>query len=78
MWIVYFILPILIIFTLGVRVVKKNHRGCIERLGRRKKLIGPGVYWIIPVAEKIFLIDLSDQQTINLKLSNRALRKSKV
>jgi regulator of protease activity HflC (stomatin/prohibitin superfamily) len=57
-------------FIIGIRIVKKCQCGSIERLGKHKKLVRPGFHWLIPVIDKIYLIDLKDQLLINEKLSH--------
>jgi regulator of protease activity HflC (stomatin/prohibitin superfamily) len=62
MMIVLTILAIMIfIFFLGVKVVRPTHRGLIERLGKYNRFAAPGVHWVIPLVERIFLVNVTEQ-----------------
>jgi len=41
--------------------VRPTHRGLIERLGKYVKFAQPGFHWIIPVIEKMFLVNITEQ-----------------
>jgi len=49
---------ILIIFFLGLRVVKQYQRAVKFRLGKYVKTLQPGLRWIIPVIDKITKVDI--------------------
>jgi len=49
------------IFLSGIRIVRPTHRGLIERLGKYSRFAGPGFNWIIPVIEKIYQINVTEQ-----------------
>jgi regulator of protease activity HflC (stomatin/prohibitin superfamily) len=51
----------LVIFFLGIRIVRPTHRGLIERLGKYHKFAGPGFHWIIPGIDKMFQINTTEQ-----------------
>ncbi len=57
----YLILPVVIFLLLGIRIVRPTHRGLIERLGKYKKLTNPGFHWIIPVIDRLFLVNVTEQ-----------------
>ncbi|RIH63436.1 SPFH/Band 7/PHB domain protein [Mariniphaga sediminis] len=57
----YLIFPIVIFLLLGIRIVRPTHRGLIERLGKYKKLADPGFHWIIPVVDRIFMVNITEQ-----------------
>ena len=42
----------------GVRVVQEYERGVVFRLGRFSRVAGPGLFWIVPLAERQIRIDL--------------------
>lgn len=52
---------ILIIFFAGIRIVRPTHRALIERLGKYKRLGQPGFHWIIPVIDKMYRINITEQ-----------------
>ena len=45
----------------GIRVIRPTHRGLVERLGKYKRFAGPGFHWIIPVVDKLFRIEITEQ-----------------
>ncbi|HET6721421.1 MAG TPA: SPFH domain-containing protein [Chitinophagaceae bacterium] len=52
---------ILLIFFLGVKIVRPTHRGLIERLGKYKKFARPGFHWIIPFIDKMYVVNTTEQ-----------------
>ena len=57
----YLIIPAVLIFLIGIRIVRPTHRGLIERLGKYKKLANPGFHWIIPVVDRIYMVNITEQ-----------------
>lgn len=55
------LIVIIIIFFKGIRVVRPTHRGLIERLGKYNRFATPGFHWIIPLVEKIYLVNITEQ-----------------
>lgn len=49
------------IFLTGVRIVRPTQRGLIERLGKYNRFGGPGFNWVMPVIEKIYMINITEQ-----------------
>ncbi|HEX9933582.1 MAG TPA: SPFH domain-containing protein [bacterium] len=45
----------------GVRIVRPTHRGLIERLGRYKRFANPGFHWIIPVIDRMYQVNITEQ-----------------
>src|SRR3989338_10082999 len=48
------------VFLCGIRIVRPTHRSLIERLGKYNRFGGPGFNWVIPVIEKIYLINITE------------------
>ncbi|MCM8796611.1 MAG: SPFH/Band 7/PHB domain protein [Candidatus Omnitrophica bacterium] len=60
--IVYWILAVgVVIFLMGIRIVRPTHRGLIERLGKYNRFGHPGFNWIIPLIEHIYLVNVTEQ-----------------
>lgn len=57
----YIILTVFLIFFLGVRIVRPTQRGLIERLGKYRKFATPGFHWIIPVIDRMFFVNITEQ-----------------
>jgi regulator of protease activity HflC (stomatin/prohibitin superfamily) len=51
---------ILLVFLSGIRIVRPTSRGLVERLGRYRHLANPGFNWIIPVIDRLFLINITE------------------
>ena len=52
---------VLLIFFLGIRIVRPTHRALIERLGKYHHFANPGFHWIIPVIDKIYRVNVTEQ-----------------
>jgi regulator of protease activity HflC (stomatin/prohibitin superfamily) len=57
----YLIIPIVFIFLVGIRIVRPTHRGLIERLGKYHHFAQPGFHWVIPIIEKMYLVNTTEQ-----------------
>ena len=55
------ITTVVVIFFLGIRIVRPTHRALIERLGKYHRFGSAGFNWIIPLIEKIYLINITEQ-----------------
>jgi len=52
---------VLFLFFAGIRIVRPTHRGLIERLGKYNRFANPGFHWIIPVIEKMYQVNITEQ-----------------
>jgi regulator of protease activity HflC (stomatin/prohibitin superfamily) len=60
--VVYVIVALVVlIFLLGIRIVRPTHRGLIERLGRYKQFAAPGFHWIIPLIDRMIQVNITEQ-----------------
>jgi len=50
-----------VLFLLGIRIIRPTHRGLTERLGKYKKFGMPGFHWIIPIIDKLYQVDITEQ-----------------
>jgi regulator of protease activity HflC (stomatin/prohibitin superfamily) len=57
----YLIIPIVLLFFAGIKIVRPTQRGLIERLGKYFNLANPGFHWIIPVIDKIYIVNVTEQ-----------------
>jgi len=55
------LLALVIIFFMGVRIVRPTHRALIERLGKYNRFGNPGFNWVCPFIERIYLINTTEQ-----------------
>jgi len=56
-----FIIGAIVIFFLGVRIIRPTHRGLIERLGKYHHFASPGFHWIIPFIDRMYQINTTEQ-----------------
>ena len=54
------IFVVLFLFS-GIRIVRPTQKGLIERLGKYQKLANPGFHWIIPVIDRLFYVNVTEQ-----------------
>ena len=50
-----------IVFFLGIRIVRPTHRGLIERFGKYNRFASAGFNWIIPLIEVIYQVNVTEQ-----------------
>ncbi len=50
-----------VVFFLGIRIVRPTHRGLVERLGKYHRFGNPGFHWIIPVIERMYQVNITEQ-----------------
>ena len=55
------IVVFVIIFLLGIRIVRPTRRGLVERLGKFHHFANPGFNWIIPVIDRIYMVNVTEQ-----------------
>lgn len=52
---------LLIIFIFGIRIVRPTRCGLVERLGRYNRFAKPGFNWIIPIIDKLYQVNVTEQ-----------------
>ena len=52
---------VVIIFFLGIRIIRPTRRGLIERLGKYRKFTNPGFHWIIPIIDRMIQVNITEQ-----------------
>ncbi len=57
----YLIIPILVIFAAGIRIVRPTSRALIERLGKYNRFADQGFHWIIPIIERMYKVNITEQ-----------------
>ncbi|KPL15380.1 MAG: hypothetical protein AMS26_07750 [Bacteroides sp. SM23_62] len=57
----YFIIPAVLLFLVGIKIVRPTQRGLIERLGKYHNFANPGFHWIIPVIDRMYRINVTEQ-----------------
>jgi regulator of protease activity HflC (stomatin/prohibitin superfamily) len=59
----YVVVSIIVVFFffLGIRILRPTHRGLVERLGKYSHFAHPGFNWIIPVIDKMYQVNITEQ-----------------
>jgi regulator of protease activity HflC (stomatin/prohibitin superfamily) len=57
----YLIIPVVFIFFIGIRIVRPTQKGLIERLGKYHHFANPGFHWIIPVIDRLYMVNVTEQ-----------------
>ncbi len=52
---------LIIIFFSGIKIIRPTNRGLIERLGKYARFGKPGFHWVIPIIEKIYIVNITEQ-----------------
>src|SRR3989339_942401 len=58
--IIYILIPIVLIFLLGSRIVRPTQRALTERLGKYNRFANPGYHWIIPFIEHMHKVNITE------------------
>jgi regulator of protease activity HflC (stomatin/prohibitin superfamily) len=52
---------VFLLFISGIRVIRPTHRGLLERLGKYHSYAEPGFHWIIPMIDRMILVNVTEQ-----------------
>jgi regulator of protease activity HflC (stomatin/prohibitin superfamily) len=52
---------VIFVFLVGIKIIRPTERGLIERLGKYYKFANPGFHWIIPVIDKMYIVNVTEQ-----------------
>jgi regulator of protease activity HflC (stomatin/prohibitin superfamily) len=55
------IIVIVLLFFAGIRIIRPTERGLTERLGKYHRFCNPGFHWIMPIIEKMYRINITEQ-----------------
>ncbi|MCX6170543.1 MAG: SPFH/Band 7/PHB domain protein [Ignavibacteriales bacterium] len=60
-WLIIIVVLIILIFFWGIRIVRPTRRGLVERLGKYHRFAHRGFNWIIPMIDKLYLVNITEQ-----------------
>lgn len=60
-WVTILIIVVAFLFLIGIRIIRPTSRGLIERLGKYNRFAGPGFHWIVPIIEKMYRVNITEQ-----------------
>jgi regulator of protease activity HflC (stomatin/prohibitin superfamily) len=52
---------VFLFFLWGIRIIRPTEKGLIERMGKYRKFAHPGFNWIIPIIDKIYIVNVTEQ-----------------
>ncbi|MDD4604278.1 MAG: SPFH/Band 7/PHB domain protein [Bacteroidales bacterium] len=52
---------ILLLFFMGIRIIRPTHRGLVERFGKYNRFSMPGFHWIIPGIEMMYQVNVTEK-----------------
>ena len=55
------IILILMVVSSAIKIVRPTQRGLVERFGKYNRFAPPGMHFMIPVAEKMYLVNITEQ-----------------
>ena len=58
---VFFAIIAVVLFFLGIRIVRPTHRGIIETFGKYIGYAQPGFHWVFPIVSKMYQINITEQ-----------------
>ena len=57
----FLLIVVFFVFLSGIRIVRPTHRGLVERLGRYRRFARSGFNWIIPVIDRLYQVNTTEQ-----------------
>jgi regulator of protease activity HflC (stomatin/prohibitin superfamily) len=51
----------LMVLARGIKIVRPTQKGLVERLGKYHHFANPGFHWIIPIIDRIFIVNTTEQ-----------------
>ena len=60
-WLGVILTAAIVIFLMGIRIVRPTHRGLIERFGKYHRFANPGFNWVFPIIEVIYQVNITEQ-----------------
>lgn len=60
-WMYILSIVIIVIFFAGIRIIRPTQRGLKERFGKFNKYCDAGFHWIIPIVDRMFLVNVTEQ-----------------
>ncbi len=55
------LLVALLVICRSAKVLEKNHRGVLFRLGRFEKILEPGFHLVLPYFDRLFKVNVDDK-----------------
>jgi regulator of protease activity HflC (stomatin/prohibitin superfamily) len=52
---------VIVVFFMGIRILRPTHRGLIERLGKYRRFAKSGFNWVIPLVDRMIQVNITEQ-----------------
>jgi regulator of protease activity HflC (stomatin/prohibitin superfamily) len=59
-WISAILAVVVVVLLSGMRIVRPTGRGLVERLGKYHRFAMPGFNWMLPVVDRMFLVNITE------------------
>ena len=59
--IIFVVIVVVFLFFIGIRIIRPTQRGLIERLGKYHHFAKPGFHWIVPMIERMYIVNITEQ-----------------
>src|SRR5271157_5549311 len=61
-YVLFFVVAVVVVvFIMGIRIVRPTHRGLVERLGKYRRFANRGFNWIIPLIDRMVQVNITEQ-----------------
>jgi len=57
----FIVIGLIVIFFMGIRIIRPTRRGLIERFGRYNRFANPGFQWVMPLIENLYSVNVTEQ-----------------
>ena len=57
----FIVAAVVVVFLMGIRIIRPTNRGLIERLGKYRHFAAPGFHWVIPFVDRMIRINITEQ-----------------
>lgn len=57
----FILMGALVIFFMGIRIVRPTHRGLVETFGKYSGFANPGFNWIIPIVQNMYMVNITEE-----------------
>lgn len=58
---IFVVAAAVLIFLMGIRIVRPTHRGLVERLGKYRRFASRGFNWVIPLIDRMVQVNITEQ-----------------
>jgi regulator of protease activity HflC (stomatin/prohibitin superfamily) len=60
-WVIAILVLVILFLSAALRIVRPTQRGLVERFGKYNRFAPPGLHFMIPFVEKMYLVNITEQ-----------------